>query len=620
MKFSKWKKTGGLFLSFVMTACITSAQDWTVITGRVTKVHQGAANFYTVIAQDGAEYVANSACPDGSRNESVFKDAYAAKTPLHIEFRSHEKHSGSIWYIHLIKPVSSAAEVPAATVGPKSGRVLPDKLVVSGLFKTGMVLQREMPVPVWGWAKPGTEVNVEFAGQKKTVTTGDNGQWRVTLDPLKASSVPEKMIVISSSDNQKTEIENILVGEVWVLAGQSNMDWWLEAAKGGSNAVAHADCPWLRVFSPGWQMPDEPAQDVTAGASWTVSTPDTAGHFSAIGFFFAGQLHKALGVPVGLLHTSVSGTYGECWLSREALESVSAANPRLDEYNAALKILPEETRRWEKEKAEYNQQVAEARQAGKPEPEMSFFVRKGPMGPNHFHRPYGLYNGRIAPLMPYAARGVIWYQGEGNSQTIRVGYYQELLTALINCWRQGWDRSDLPFLIVQLPRFIPGQYNDWPALRETQRKTVADVHDTALVVTIDTGETGSIHPVDKQPVGERTANLALQKVYRKDDVLAVAPAPENISRSGDALLIAFSNTGAGLSLREGTAPNCFEIAGKDGVFVPATAELQPPDKIKVSSSGIQRLVRVRYAYSNFPDVNLFNSSGIPVVNGRLKFE
>ncbi|MFA7368009.1 MAG: sialate O-acetylesterase [Kiritimatiellales bacterium] len=615
MRYKHW--TGIVAAGLVFSICTVFASDWTVITGQVTKVRQGSAAFYTITAQDGTQYIANSAHPHVRQNETVFKNAYADKKSLHIEFQSHANNPGSIWNIRLIEPAVSVFEAPPETAGTVQETAAPVLLPkaescdfrVSGIFRDGMVLQRGMPVPVWGRAKPGAEITVEFAGQKKTGKAGGDGRWQIKLDSMEASSAPREMTVRAASGSRKLSIGNILVGEVWVLAGQSNMEWWLQASKGGSDAAARADYPWLRVFDPGWQLPDEPAPDVTERAAWTTCTPETAGQISAIGFFFAGQLHQALGVPLGLLRTSVSGTYGECWLSREAIESIPEARPRLDEYQAALKILPEETARWEKEKAEYNLQAAEARKNGSPDPAMSFFVKKGPMGPNHFHRPYGLYNGRIAPVMPCAVRGVIWYQGEGNSQNHRVGYYKELLTALIDCWRKGWQCGNLPFLIVQLPRFEAGPNNDWPKLREAQRAAAAEVHDAGLVVTIDTGEAGSIHPADKRPVGDRIAKLALQQVY-KQPVSGRSSLPAGICRSGDSLLIRFSDVGERLISREGP-PRCFEIAGSNDVFISAEAEIILPDRIKLTSPQVQHPAKVRYAYSDFPDVNLFNSAGLP---------
>ena len=568
---------------------------WMTVTGKVTQIRHGKADFYTFSVNDGSEYTLNSVCPAGREYAGDFQNAYDAQNDLVIDFRSIEKHPGSIWFIRSLKNV----EVPSR------------ELKVSGVFKNGMVLQRDMPVPIWGWALPGAEITVELSGQKKSGVANGSGRWQVLLAPMSASSKPREMIISSNSNIPSLRYSNLLVGDVWVLAGQSNMDFWLESSTGGKEAAEQADYPWLRMFDPGWQLPDEPAGDVVSGASWTECAPQTAGRFSAVGFWMAKMLHEELDVPIGLLKTSVSGTYGECWVPRSVLETIPSARPRLAEYDEALEILPQETERWKKEKAEWAQQATEARKNGGPEPVQSFFVRKGPMGPNHFHRPNALYNGRVAPLMPFAVRGVVWYQGEGNSQAHRVGYYKDLLRGLISSWRDGWKMPELPFLVVQLPKFTPGQYNDWPQLREAQRTAVEGIRNADLVVTIDTGDPKDIHPKDKKPVARRVAALALQQVYGQD-MPGRSPAPCSIKKDGAAFLVSFSDVGAGLDVR-GVTPRCFELAGSDESFFPAVAELVSGDTVHVSSPDVPEPVQVRYAYSNTPDVNLFSSFGLPVV-------
>ena len=626
-------------IALMSAVSVIASADRITITGEVTSVRNGqAATFYTVTASDGKCYIANGAMAQVHGKEAIFQQAFAEKKRLNLEFRSNDKHPDNIWLISKIEiadgAVPTVSPTPTANVTPAATPFAPEpnnadlvaavspppvaanKLSASGIFKDGMVLQRDMPVPVWGWAPAGMEVSVDFSGQKKSAKADASGHWQVTLDPLTASSEPRKMTVQSGAGELK--FANVLVGEVWVLSGQSNMEWWLEDSDGGKAAVQAADYPWLRYCSSGFQLPDAPARDLSAKAEWQVCSPTSAGQFSAIGFWFARRLHEELKVPVGLIKNAVSGTYGECWVPREVLESIPAAQPRLKEYEDALKVLPQETARWEKEKAEWNLKCEEAKKSGTPPPEGSLFLRKGPMGPKNNLRPCALYNGLVAPVMPYAVRGVLWYQGEGNSQKQRVGYYREILEGLVGSWRKGWNQPKLPFVIVQLPRFEPGLNNDWPQLREAQRQAVAGLSDAHLVVTIDTGDPKTIHPTNKQPVAKRAAEVALQRVYGKD-IHGLSPVPLAVEHSRDSLLVRFSDVGRGLSIGsspvEGAGPGtprCFEIAGEDGKFTPAMAELVGADQVRLKAAGIIHPSKVRYAYSNVPDINLYSGDGIPV--------
>ena len=357
------------------------------------------------------------------------------------------------------------------------------ELRMPSVFANGMVLQKGQPVPVWGEADPGTEVTVEFAGQKKKTVTSDGGKWRVILDPMRVSSEPQPLKVQSSIGNQKSEIGNVLVGEVWVLAGQSNMGWPLSKCDGGPEAAAQADYPWLRIFKqwPNQGACDEPARDVTGG-QWVVCTPAQAAQLSGVGFFFARALQKALpeDTPVALINTQMGGTYAECWIP---LEDILPDSPLLKKQAKDIAAGTYSTNFW---------------------------------GENYFRRPAALYNGKVAPLQPFAVRGVLWYQGEGDSAYWMVAHYPATLTALINSWRQGWQQPDLPFLVVQLPRYNAGAGNDWPAVRAAQAQVAEAMDGVELIVTIDCGRDDQIHPPDKEPVGERLAHRALQTVYRKE--------------------------------------------------------------------------------------------------------
>ncbi len=486
------------------------------------------------------------------------------------------------------------------------------------IFRHHAVLQRGKQLPVWGFAPPGQKLTVRFGNQSVETVADPDGAWQTALEPLEASFEPERLILTDASGETLQVVEDLLVGEVWVLGGQSNMAWWLNSSEGGEAAAEQADYPWLRVFDPGWQLPDEPASDAAPGAKWTVCSPATAGRISAIGFWFAEALHRNFEVPVGLVQTAVSGTYGECWVPREVLEAIPEARPRLDEYQAALDVLPQETERWEEEKAIHEAAVAAALEVGEDPPQPSFFVRHGPMGPNHFQRPYALFNGRIAPVAPFSARGVVWYQGEGNTQKPRAPYYDDILRGLLASWRKAWKAPELPFIIVQLPRFVPGIHNDWPMVREKQFEVAREDPHAGLVSTIDLGDPTDIHPRDKEPFAERVTRLALSLAYGQS-VVATGPLLQSVSKRGETFELTFSQTGEGLRLSEGDTVRGFVFETETGETLRAEASLSGPNTVTLSAPGSGAApIRIRYAAENLPDINLINSAGLPAAPFRYE--
>ncbi|MBT3296702.1 MAG: hypothetical protein HN742_37365 [Lentisphaerae bacterium] len=490
-------------------------------------------------------------------------------------------------------------------------------LKLSGVFSDHMVLQRKKPVPVWGWATPGDQVTVQFAGQTKTVTVDAAGKWQVTLDPMPANADPQAMICTSSLrdrqskiSNRQSAIKDILVGDVFLLAGQSNMSWWLSSSTGGEEAIKRADYPWLRHFDPGWQCTDELATDVSKGATWQVCTPEVAGRFSGVGFFFAEALHGVHDVPIALIQTAIAATWGENWVSRAAMDADPEFRYCLDKYEAALAKLPEEQKRWDAEKAKHEKKVAEAKAAGKPPPKPSYFVKNGPMGPKHTRRPNALYNGRVAPLMPFALRGMVWYQGEGNGQIHLAEHYHKLLTTLVRTWRAGFAQGNLPFFIVQLPRYdYDHPWASYPLVREAQMRVSLEQPNCGLVTLMDEGEAKDVHPKNKRPVGERMARLARNLIYG-EKLVPCGPVPERHEIKDGAMWVQFQYVGKGLQARNG-ALRTFTFCGADKVFHPAAPEITGADTIRVSSPKVPEPVAVRYAWEPFPDCNLFNSEGLP---------
>jgi sialate O-acetylesterase len=453
-------------------------------------------------------------------------------------------------------------------------------LWMPSIFGDNMVLRAGGYVPLWGRADSGSKIKVDFGRQSKEVLVETEGKWRIILDAMAADAQPRTLTVTQKANGQSQKLifENVLVGEVWILAGQSNMGWPLKNCEGGQEAAAGAEYGWLRIFSqwPYQGASDEPTEDVKGGC-WSLCDPQTASSLSGVGYFFARTLHEYLGadVPVALVNTAMGGTYAECWIDAQTLRKTPSAEPYLQK--AASEIVP-----------------------GKSDV-------KGYWGEDNFRRPSALFNGKVAPLRPFAASGVIWYQGEGNSQKWLANGYKDTLSALIKSWRNGW-RDDLPFLIVQLPRYRAGEGNDWPAVRAAQANAAKESDNTWLAVTIDLGYKDRIHPPDKQPVGERLAMIAAEKVYGKD-VKSGPPFMVNAVISGDSLIVEFEN-GNGLYFKDGLDEG-FEICGQEGEFIKADAMILPGSRVKIFSDKIKAPKAARYGWFNWGNVSLYNASGLP---------
>ncbi|MGC8861704.1 MAG: sialate O-acetylesterase [Armatimonadota bacterium] len=448
-------------------------------------------------------------------------------------------------------------------------------LKVAGVFGSRMVLQRDAPVPVWGWANSGQQITVTFAGQSKTSTADENGKWRVDLDPMSANAIGQTMTV--SGDGGSVSFTNVLVGEVWVLSGQSNMGWTLQDSDGGAEAAARAaNYTWMRYFTMpfifGGTNPeiepyrDGPEPDVPAGSTWYVASSNAVRTWSAVGFFFAEALHSAIGVPIGLIRACQPSTYGESWISRAAQE----ADPN-------LAYVPDT------------------------------FPQAGVLW---YATPFVMYHVYVAPLQPFAIRGVLWYQGEANTQTNLAEHYRDLLDALVQSWRADWGQGAFPFLIVQLPRYdvAADPWHDWPLIREAQLQAWGDTSNTGLAITIDTHD-ASIHPTNKQPVGDRLARLARAMVHG-EQIESTGPICSGYTAGFNSVTLHFDHVGTGLQAVGGDL-RTFEVAGSDGVFHPAVAKITGTDSVRVTCSLVDRPLHVRYAWAWAPDCNLFNSEMLP---------
>ncbi|MFV2066028.1 MAG: sialate O-acetylesterase [Pirellulales bacterium] len=425
------------------------------------------------------------------------------------------------------------------------------------IFGDHMVLQRDKPLPVWGWAEPGERVTVQVADKRGEATADDQGAWRVTLPAISAGG-PHEMVIAGKNT---IALADVLIGEVWVCSGQSNMQFPVHASVNGKDEVAAAAHPNIRLFSVKRAPADQPQTDCEG--DWKTCRPDTVGGFSAVAYFFGRHLSQELDVPVGLINTSWGGTLCEAWTSDEGLKGDPDFQPIL-ERRATAKGLQ--------------------------------------------NRASHLYNGMIAPLVPFAIRGAIWYQGESNVS--RAWQYRKLFPAMIQDWRKAWGQGDFAFLFVQL---APYRYNgqdkrNCAELWEAQFKTLK-LPNTGMAVTVDVGNVRDIHPKNKQDVGKRLALWALGTTYGKDIVYS-GPLYRSLKIDGDRARITFDHVDGGLVSQDGKPLRDFEIAGADQQFLPATATVEGKEVV-VRSEAVAKPAAVRYGWYDAAQPNLSNKEGLP---------
>jgi len=477
-------------------------------------------------------------------------------------------------------------------------------VIPNSLFSDNAILQRDRKIPVWGTAIEGEHVQVEFAGQK-VETVAKDGQWIVWLKPLKASKNSDSMII---TGNNVVIIHNVLVGDVWLCSGQSNMEWCLANCTNGVAAMATCADNQLRLIVVPHRASDEPVTD--AGIAWKECSPATVKNFSGAAYFFGRDLRKSLDVPVGLIGSYWGGTPARAWTDRKALAENPDLNGILNQQAKAeadfdpAKLAAEN----QKIQTDYDAAVAQALAEGKPKPSGPYL--KSPPKLDH-RRPGALFNGMVAPLLPYAIRGVIWYQGEQDNGSGAI--YQKLFPALIASWRTHWKVRDLPFLFCQL-----APYKDLcPEIREAQFLTWKKTGNTAMVVTTDVGNAENIHPRDKEPVGHRLA-LAARVLAYGESLEYSGPEFTSMSVGKVRAVLHFKHTGKGLMAKGGDLEG-FTIAGTDKVFWPAKAVIQG-DTVEVSCEKVSTPVAVRYGWANVPEVNLYNQEGLPASPFRTDSE
>jgi sialate O-acetylesterase len=504
-------------------------------------------------------------------------------------------------------------------------------------FTAHMVLQREMKVPVWGTADPGEAVTVEFAGQQKSATAGADGAWRVDLDPMDASAESRTFTVTGSKSGAPIQLGDVLVGEVWLASGQSNMDFsisqkvkYFAGVANEAEEIAAANYPNIRILTGTAEKTYEP--QTTIPGEWQVCSPETAPAFSAVAYFFARDLQKEIKVPVGIVTMAFGASTAEAWIRREALAADPQLSPMLAKFDEAVKSFrsmppatvapppsedvssPSPTATTPPAPAASPLDVAAASSPGASPAATPRPRRQRDPNPIHDqHNPTVLFNGMINPIVPYAIRGAIWYQGESIvGGTAGRALYPLVQATLIKDWRSLWGEGDFPFYICQLAALQSNSNNPW--VREAQA-TVLKLPNTGMAVTIDIGDPKSVHPKDKQDVGDRLSRIALANVYG-EKIEYSGPMYLSAGVENGAIRVHFTHLGGGLVAKGGEPLKCFTIAGADGNYVPADAKIDG-DTVVVSSPTVAAPVAVRYAWDNYPDgCNLYNAAGLPAAPFR----
>jgi sialate O-acetylesterase len=481
------------------------------------------------------------------------------------------------------------ALLPAAT--------LPAEVVLPKVLTSHMVVQRDLPVHVWGKAAPGEDVTVSFRGETLSIKAGELGRWSAYLKPGTAGGPFVMTVKGTKADGsaQWITLDDVLVGDVWLASGQSNMQFQMSQAATAAADLPHAGIDSMRLLTIERRTAEYPADDVESWG-WKISTPESAKDFSAVAWYFAREIAQRENVPVGIIDSTWGGTVAESWVRLTALGEDASLAPlfatrgRMTDREADALL---EDKRQQKLRDE-------AKSAGKPEPQFSWHPMLAMWGPSL------IYNGMIAPLTSMPIRGVIWYQGESNSPLERAPLYHRIFRTLIEDWRNQWGEGDFPFLFTQISNFKSNATEDWATVREQQRKTL-ELRNTAMAVTIDIGNPDNVHPTDKVDVGHRLALTARALSYG-EAVEYSGPHFRQVTTEGSSLRLWFDHA-RGLNFKDNKATG-FEVAGADGKFVAATAKIDGANVV-VSSPDVAEPLLVRYGWANSPECNLFNGDGLP---------
>ena len=446
----------------------------------------------------------------------------------------------------------------AVTVAFGLGSAAQADVKLPKIFGSHMVLQQKSQVSFWGWADPGEEVTVTLNGATATAKAGDDKKWSLKIATPEAGG-PHQVVVKGKNE---VKFDDVLIGEVWICSGQSNMEWSVAQSANPAEEAKNGDHPMIRMIKVQRIPAEKPMEDING--EWQAATPQTVSQFSAVGYYFARQLQGELKVPIGMINTSWGGTICEAWTSREALAADPDFKPILD--------------------------------------------RAAPFKPGNPNQAAALFNGMLNPIVPFGIKGAIWYQGESNVS--RAVQYRKLFPTMITDWRTRFGQGDFPFLFVQL---APFRYGGNPTLLaelwEAQLKTLA-LPNTGMSGTTDIGNINDIHPKNKQDVGKRLALWALAKTYGKADLVYSGPLYDAMSVDGNKVKIKFQHVGGGLVARDGKPLTHFTVAGEDQQFVDATATIEG-DTVVVTSDKVAKPVAVRFGWNQLAEPNLANKEGLP---------
>ena len=484
-----------------------------------------------------------------------------------------------------------------------SSSLLTAEITLPSIFGDHMVLQQKQSNPVWGWAEPGEKVEVEIYGQSHSTEADEDGYWKVKLRPIPAGG-PYRLEI--EGENEEFFFDDVLVGEVWICSGQSNMAWTVNNSYNAEVELLTANHPNIRLIS----VPQVGTQDAQNdfNGQWEACSADVLKDFSAVGYFFGRRLHDALDVPIGLIDNAWGGSAADAWIRRDVLEK----DGRFDKMMKWWKD-QESSYDYEKELADWNRRVekwkADGSQGSQPRRPSDLMTGN--------QRPANIYNGVLHPTIGYGIRGAIWYQGESNAS--RAYQYRDLFPLMIQHWRDEWGQGDFPFYYVQLADYREEETqpvdSDWAELREAQTMTMDRLANVGQAVIIDVGEGRDIHPRDKQAVGNRLARWALAKDYGFD-ILFSSPRYKSMKKDGNKIVLTFDHVGQGLYSFDTREPVGFAIAGKDKQFVWADAEITGSNEVTVWSDSINAPVAVRYAWANNPVCNMFSRDGLPMAPFR----
>ncbi|MDE5742551.1 MAG: sialate O-acetylesterase [Oscillospiraceae bacterium] len=496
---------------------------------------------------------------------------------------------------------------------------------LAAVFTDHMVLQRNKNINIWGCAYTATDITVELCG-KSVTTRAESGKWKAVLPPMEAGGPYE--LKVTDNRGGETVLHDVMIGEVWFAGGQSNMELELQNALNGNEVLKNIKDVNVRFYyTQKIAYIDDYFHFAERNSCWTVAAPDTAANYSAVGYYFARRLAAALGVTVGVIGCNWGGTSASSWMSRKALEQDADTRSYVDEYD---KTMEEKTMEgYLKELAEYEEWHNEW------QPKINEYYATAenptwegaqeyagpsrwpePMGPRSQFRPGGLYETMVTRICPYTLAGFIYYQGESDDH--KPDTYYKLFKALIEQWRTDWEDDSLPFVFVQLPMFMnegDEDFKHWCKIREAQMRVHRTTANTGIAVILDKGEFNNIHPIDKEPVGERLALQALYHVYGKisaDEAYGAIYKSHEYTDGG--ITLSFDHAGDGFELKGEKAVG-FEVAGKDKKYHTADAWFKE-DKIFVRSAEVAEPVYLRYNWTNYGDVTVYSKNGIPLAPFR----